>query len=285
MEFSKCYSFKGAEWNEKDVFPFNELILSWNGQRPNGKWTFWVSLKENEWLKYAEWSQQGQKTFKSVGSFAQSYQDAVVCKELCREFRIKVEGDELEKLHTLHVCLSHTEEYKILNPGPLKKVLLNDVAGQSQIVLDHPRNKDLCSPTSTSTALSYLCKKRLDPLFFANRVRDEEFDIYGNWILNVAEAYHQSGIPCRVERLAHFGVLHGHLMKGKPVVVSVKGPIPGAPQPYQSGHLLCVIGFDGEKVYCIDSAFKTNESTFFGYDWKDFQSAWGRRRNLSYIFL
>ncbi len=285
MVFSKCYSFRGARWEERDVFPFNELILSWNGTRPRGRWTFWVSLKEGEWLKYAEWGEGGQRSFKSEGTFAESFQDVVTAKELCREFRVKVEGDELEKLDALHVCVSNLAQYKAERPEKLETVILEGMPRQSQMTIDHPRNRDLCSPTSTSTALRFLCKKRFDPIAFAARARDEGFDIYGNWVLNVAEAYNQSQVPCRVERLGDFGALHGHLIKGKPVVVSVKGPIPGAPSAYNFGHLMCVIGFDGKKVYCIDSRFETDESTFFGYALADFLKAWGIRRNLAYIFL
>lgn len=286
MSFSKMYFSSQPGWEETNSLPFNELILSWNGIRPQkGKWTFWISLHEGEWLKYAEWAPDSQRSFHSVGVFAESYQDAVIPKELCTAFRVKVEGKELDSLHRLNVCVSNLANHSLRVPQNLSPVLLKDVPRQSQLVLNHPRRKDLCSPTSTTTAIRYLLQSnQLDPRDFASRIHDEGFDIYGNWILNIAEAYNQLRAPCHVERLNDFTALHAKLMQSKPVVVSVKGSIPGAPKPYPAGHLICVIGYEKNQVYCIDSAFPDNASTFVGYDLNDFLTAWGTRRNLAYVF-
>lgn len=285
MAFSQIYSSTEPVWEEKETIPFNELILSWNGLRPaQGKWTFYVSLKEGEWLKYAEWGPEGQGTFHSVGEFAESYQDAVTPKELCTSFRVKVEGEDLSTLRSLTVCVSNLERHAIHSPAYLPSVLL-PVGGQSQMILNHPRCKDFCSPTATTTALNYLLgNKKIDPVAFAQLSHDDTFDIHGNWILNTAEAYNQTQIGCHVERLSDFSALHAHLMRGEPVVVSVKGALPGAPKVYSSGHLICIIGFDGERVHCIDSAFPDDASTRVSYLLEDFLRAWGVRKNLAYVF-
>jgi len=282
-------------WESEDLPPFNELILSWNGLRPVGFWTFFVRLKKDSWsswLKYAEWGLDRQKTFKSfpTDSFASSYQDAVTAKEDCTAFQIRVQSEHiLETLHSLHVCLSRPSHFeKTLLPA-LKPVFLNEIPFQSQMVLDHPRHRDFCSPTSTSTAINYLLQSRaVDPVQFARSVRDEEFDIYGNWILNTAEAYERLGCRYRVyvKRLNGFESLHRRLLEGCPVIASVKGTIPGAPQPYPQGHLICVTGFDPEsnQVHCADPAFPNSESVSAKYNLNDFLTAWGIRRNLAYIF-
>lgn len=263
-------------WHKESTTPFKELILSWNGIRPkNGAWTFWVSIQEGPWLKYAEWGAEGQKSFN---------QDIVIAERLCTEFRVKVEGEELEGLRSLHPCLFNPEEFSVVMPEELPPVLL-DVPGRSQITLNHPRCKDLCSPTSVATALNYLLgSKKIDPVAFAKCVYDEKFDIYGNWILNTAECYNQTQIPCHVARLASFKNLHAELMAGRPVVASVKGIIPGAPKPYHHGHLMCITGYEKGRVYCIDSAFDSDEKTRTSYHLNDFLAAWGLRRNLAYIF-
>lgn len=283
--FSKVYFSTKWEWEEKNTLPFNELILSWNGLRPRtGKWTFFVSLKEGEWLPYAEWSANSQRSFHSMGAFARTYQDLVESKTLCTGFKIKVEGEELSRLHRLCVCVSHLEKHVLLPPSSLPPVKLK-VIGQSQLLVPHPRHKDLCSPTSTTTALNYfLGGPKIDPVEFANGSRDEGFDIHGNWILNIAEAFHKSQIPCHVERLSDFTAVHRHLMGGRPVVVSVKGSIPGAPKPYPEGHLMCIVGFEENQVLCIDPAFPDNESTWVRYALNDFLKAWGVRKNLAYVF-
>lgn len=267
--------------------PFDELICSWNGLRPRfSTWTFWVRIEEDEWLKYAEWGPNFQRTFHSKGRFSESYQDTIVTNRLCTTFQIRVEGAELEKLQELRPFTCSMRAFPPpLSPSPLPSVFLSQVPFQSQRVLSHPRHKDLCSPTATTTALRYLLRQFVDPVDFADRVRDHGFDIYGNWILNIAEAFHRLRSPCYVTRLPSFAALHAKLQEGKPVVVSVKGPLPGAPLPYQSGHLLCVVGYEGEKVYCIDSAFSDNESTYVSYPLADFLAAWGLRRHLAYVFV
>lgn len=300
FEFSKQES-NSNEWvyEESDGNPFDELIVSWNGFRPSvGKWVFWIRLKQKDWspwLRYAEWTADSQKTFKSSpeGSWAESYQDAAYPKNgFCHGFQIKItaeDGANLGTLESLFACASNLKKFQISTPGPLSTIQLRNVDGQSQMVLDHPRSRDLCSPTSTSTAVNYLLGYRLvSPTIFASKVRDVEFDIYGNWILNTAEAYEElkGSYKVHVQRLNGFQDLHSYLMQGIPVVVSLKGPLPGGALPYSSGHLLCVVGYDAEesKVYCIDSAFPSNDATRVSYSLTDFLEAWGRRKNLSYVF-
>lgn len=274
-------------FEKKDTPPFNELILSWNGTRPKkGKWTFWVSLQSTEWLQYAEWGPDHQRSFQSASHFAQVDRDVVVATQgCCTHFKVKVEGEDLSTLHRLNVSTAHKAETSIVMPQNLPNVLLKNVPRQSQFTLDHPRHKDLCSPTATSTALNCLLGSQvIDPIAFANSSYDAGADIYGNWVLNVAEAYNRSKISCHVDRLADFTALHAYLVRERPVVVSVQGTIPGAPKTYSAGHLICVIGFDGKKVLCIDSGFPANESTFIGYELAAFLKAWGARRNLAYVF-
>lgn len=284
--FSQIYVSAQKEWEAKNTLPFNELILSWNGIRPkSGKWTFWVSLHEGEWLRYAEWSAEGQRSFRSVGKFATSDQDIVSSTKLCQAFAIRVEGPDLSHLKSMTVCVSHLQKHEIVTPNDLSPVKLKGIGGQSQLLLLHPRCKDLCSPISTTTALNYLLgEKKIDPIRFAAASHDAGFDIYGNWVLNIAEAFNVSQISCHVERLADFSALHYHLEKERPVVVSVKGMIPGAPKPYPAGHLLCVVGYEGQKVHCLDPAFPDNESTEVSYKLDDFLKAWGVRKNLAYVF-
>ncbi|PIS02764.1 MAG: hypothetical protein COT85_01660 [Chlamydiae bacterium CG10_big_fil_rev_8_21_14_0_10_42_34] len=286
MIFSKTYSTNQHFWHESQTIAFDELILSWNGLRPlTGKWTFWVSLQQDQWLKIAEWGPNFQRSFESKASLFQNHQDLITSQKLCTEFWVKVEGEELDKLHSMTVSVSDTRGYIQPNSKPLAKVHIKGILPQSQMVLNHHRHKELCSPTSATTALRYLTKdKSLCPLDFASKVHDDVFDIYGNWMLNIAECYNRSKIPCHVERLKDFETLHSYLLKNIPVVISMKGEIPGGAKPYDQGHLICITGYENNRVYCIDPAFQTNEITSVSYSIDDFLKAWGRRRGLSYIF-
>ena len=91
-------------------------------------------------------------------------------------------------------------------------------------------------------------------------------------------------VPCHVERLNSFAALHARLLKNSPVIVSIKGPLRNAPKPYANGHLMCVIGYSNEKVFCVDPGFDANESTYTSYDLKDFLECWEKRKNLAYVF-
>jgi hypothetical protein len=117
-------------------------------------------------------------------------------------------------------------------------------------------------------------------------VHDDEWDIYGNWILNTAQGYQETGGAFRphVRRLNGFPAVHRYLSEGLPVVVSVRGPLEGAPHPYASGHLICVIGYEKGRVYCIDSGFPDDASTWTSYAMSDFLTAWSRRGYIAYVF-
>ena len=290
-----------ALWEETNVPAFDELIISWNAQRPpQGKHLISVSVhcsdNWSEWLPYAEWGAEGQKTFDSrhLPSSVCTYQDTVNLREelVGDGFCIKVESLEqanLEHFDTLYVSAAHLKQFDIHHPIELEPVCLPIESFYSQMTLNHPRHRDLCSPTSTCMALDYLLKKRsVHPLDFADKIHDGGFDIYGNWVLNIAESYErlQGLYNCRVERLHDFAALHQQLTLGLPVVVSVKGRLPRAPLPYNQGHLLLVYGYDPieQRVFCADPAHPSDEQTPTYYYLNDFIAAWARRKNLSYVF-
>jgi hypothetical protein len=298
--FSKTKSYPPLALLEDTIdFPASELILSWNAIRPKeGSYLFYVQLKiENswsEWFPYAEWGATIQKSNHAETSLVKVHQDVVRAKEerLLQAFRIKVECSGsalLSGLDALHVSLSHPPLFSISKDLELPSVLLPLQSFYSQQALDHPRRRDLCSPTSLSMAIDFLNSNQLmDPIAFASKVHDQEFDIYGNWVLNVAAAYPylpRYRYACFVDRLLNFKALHHRLSLGFPVVTSVKGPLPGSATPYQYGHLLVVRGYHANerRVVCVDPAFPSNTETLTSYDLDDFLTAWGRRFNLSYI--
>jgi hypothetical protein len=262
-----------------------------------GHWAFLIRLFQNEWspwLKLAEWGLDRQRTFSAESEGVKVYQDVAYPKTgYCTGYEIRVtaeEGASLQSLHTITASGCDLSQIGIQDPGPLASISLLSIPAQSQIVLLHPRSRDLCSPTSTAAAMNYLLKSRsIDPVVLAEAVRDQGFDIYGNWVLNTAAAYDLLGgkFPTHVARLSGFGQIHEELMKGRPVVVSVKGALPGAPLPYNHGHLIFVTGYDGERrrVLCMDPGFDASEKTLTSYPLEDFLEAWTfRRKNLTYLF-
>lgn len=286
------------EWVEETVAPFDELILTWNGKRPmQGKYFIYVSVKLQEWspeFLYATWGKNSQSTFLSTSSDVpvRSYQDVIeIMKgEMATGFRIRIKDEKgvaIASMLDLHVYTNgiHAKEKESTS---FSSILL-DVDGISQMRLDHSRSSDLCSPTSTFAAVRFLSQRKdLDPLQFVKLSWDEGFDIFGNWVLNLAQASIELGSSwdAWVQRLEGFEDIYERLIQKIPVVVSVRGPLPGGALPYSKGHLLVVIGYEAEnqKVICMDPAFPTDPETRVSYRLSDFIQAWTRRGNIAYIF-
>lgn len=294
-------SHTSFQWEQNEAAPFDELIITWNSYRPLvGYYEILVSLKIagrwSPWLPYAHWYVDRQRSFESKDSDfpIKVYQDTieVLSEDPASGFRVCVEAKEGAKFHdffSLYACVTHLKKFSSIDEIKASQPIKLSVSGLSQCDLKDARKMRLCSPTSTTAVVRYLNGSTcLDPLNFANRVRDGGFDIYGNWIFNVAQAYVElkGQWKCWVQRLSGFDKIYQQLEKGRPVVVSIKGPLPGAPRPYQEGHLLVVIGYlpDESKVICMDPAFEGDMQTIVAYETQEFLQAWNRRKNLAYLF-
>jgi len=288
------------EWQEECPILFSELIVSWNALRPlKGEYAIYVCLKTDDWsswLLYAIWGGNGQKSFsaKSQDSYVQVYQDAVetLDQRKARAFKIRVEaleGADLRQFHSLHACTTDLQALNCCSQVNADASISLKVAGISQMTLQHQRCKDMCSPTSTTAVVRYLKSDPLiNPVEFARLAHDDGFDIYGNWVFNVAQAYTYLGRKwqCFVARLSGFDDIYKNLSEGTPVVISIRGPLKGSPLLYKSGHLIAIIGFDSEtnEVLCMDPAFSSDENTIVRYALDDLMKAWGRRLNIAYMF-
>jgi hypothetical protein len=293
-------SFNNFIWEESEISPFDELIVSWDASRPeNGQYLIQISLFTNKWspwLDYASWSALDQHTFKQTLPDAnlQVFQDAaeVLNGNKATGFKVQVlakDGASLINFRALHACASDMKSQDV-NSHAYADVLIDlEVPGLSQMALQDKRNNRLCSPTSACAVVRYLSKNsNLSAIDFANNVWDSNFDIFGNWILNTAQASQElgEGWHCFVARFNSFNQIIDQLKNGYPVVVSVKGPLPGSALPYESGHLLVVKGFDSKEqtVLCMDPAFPTDASTIVKYHLEDFLNAWKRRKGTAYVF-
>lgn len=286
-------------WEQKEMAPFTEMILSWNAKRPRqGEYLIYVKVKTptwSPWLLYACWGAEEQTSFHNTTEQApvRVYQDAVelLAGNQATGFQVKVEANEgasLQDFYSIHVYTNGKEASSQSFPNEVDTIQL-PVAGLSQMTLAHVRSKDLCSPTSTASVVRYLSqKKTVDPVSFAQNVWDKNFNIFGNWVLNVAQASHELGPNwhCWVQRLDHFMDIYSQLRQGFPVVVSVRGPLSGSALPYAQGHLITVIGYDVKQrqVICMDPAFPSDEKTLVGYPLSEFVEAWSRRGKIAYLF-
>lgn len=287
-------------WEETLLCPFNELIISWNAQRPRqGSYLIQVSLFTTEWspwFDYAFWSRHDQYSFKKhlPEKCIEINQDTIEILEGNKAdgFKIRLTAQEktsLADFKSLYTSAIDRSTHAV-SAAACENVFLNlKMDGLSQIALPDERRLRVCSPTSTAAVIHFLSNSsEPSPLEFANAVIDSAFDQYGNWVLNTAQAYEILGKSwnCFVARLTTFDQIIDQLRKGYPVIVSVQGPLHGGALAYQSGHLLVVKGYDSEtrEVFCMDPAFPTNELTLVKYALSDFLIAWSRRQGTAYLF-
>lgn len=287
-------------WEETQLAPFDELIVSWDAERPlQGAYLIQLSVLTSEWspwLDYAFWGAHDQHTFKHALSDLgiEVFQDAleVLNGNQARGFKIRVlanDGASLKGFRTLHISATDRSTHTV-SFIPTENVFVHlDVKGISQITLPDERRLRLCSPTSTTAVIQSLSgSPNPSPIEFANAIVDSTFDIYGNWILNTAQASHFLGQSwhCSVARLTTFNQVIDQLMKGSPVVVSIRGPLKGSALPYESGHLVVVTGYDSknQEVFCMDPAFPADHLTHVKYDLHEFLNAWSRRKGIAYLF-
>jgi hypothetical protein len=288
----------------RDVVPaYTQLVFSWNALRPErGFFSFWVQSRDQAtkkwgvWQKMIDWGAGVQRSYmgdKHDGSQYIHVRLEMDSGSYADAFRIKIvphEGSSLALLKSIFVCISDFTKFRSENPAQgehLTSVIVPNVPKKSQFSLDHERNFALCSPTSCSMLLGYLCGQPIDPISFAYQSYDSGLNAYGSWPFNMAHAFERCGgnFYFTTMRFNAFSHLHQRLQQGIPVVVSVRGVLVGAPKVYHSGHLLVVVGFDAQKqqVLCHDPAFKADEDIFQAYALHHFLPAWERSHRLGYL--
>lgn len=285
---------------EEEAAPFSEMIISWNAERSHkkGLLKIYARLKTEEWspwMLYAEWGEGKQTTFSERDTNVRVCQDAVetLNGQKATGFAVKIvtEGELFpEDIRALYVSTNSDKEREcgqLIEPRPSVNLA---VPQMSQILLSTERAvSSFCSPTSTAAVVSFLSGQIIDPEEFAATIYDQGQDIYGNWVLNVAEAANRlgKGWECYVTRLPGFEELYAHLGQQTPLVVSVRGPLPGSALPYATGHLLVVRGYepDSDTILCMDPAFPALAATYVSYKRTDFIEAWSRRGRMAYVFI
>lgn len=287
---------------KKDIPAFSQLIFSWNAFKPQqGHFTFWAQARDaktkqwHEWHKMIDWGNSiAQSYYSQKKGIKTEYKH--VRLEIPQAYgadalRIKVtphDGANLSCIHGLTVNISNLHKYKTETGTPqLPSLCITSIPQQSQMVLPHERAEHMCSPTACSMLVSYLNKKPINSLQFAHNVYDKGLDSFGSWPFNTAHAYQEcnGAVNFYVTRLNSFYDIYTKLQQAIPVVVSVRGPLAGAPREYKHGHLLLVIGWDNnnQKVICHDPAFEANHLVPTSYSYDSFCMAWGRSHNLAYL--
>lgn len=287
-----------------DVPRFSQLVFSWNAFRPkSGYLSFSARVRDartkkwSPWYKMMEWGAGIQRSYASSSRGNTRYVHVRLetgRTNLADAFRIKItphKGASLAGVKALSVCTANFNQFK---KEKITKALLRlpsvhvrNVPKKSQRVLNHARSDHMCSPTSCSMLTSFFIKRDIDPLDFAKKAFDEGLNAYGSWPFNVAHAFERcaGAVLFSTMRLHSFKTLHQQLMRQIPTVVSVRGFLRGAPQSYDKGHLLLVVGWDAQRkqVICHDPALGADRKTLKRYGIESFLSAWERSHRLAYL--
>lgn len=292
-------------WQENNIALFSQLIFSWNAFRPavgylkfEGRVRNSITKKWYPWHEMINWGKNVQRSFFNKSKHGSHY-DYVRLElpygEFADAFKIRViahNGAVISSLMQLAVTFSNFSlfipESENYYKNKLSSIKIVGVPKLSQMVLNHERFENICSPTSMAMLTGYITKQKINPVNFANSVYDKELDTYGNWLFNVAHAFEvANGLAFfHVARLNSFRDLYSYLKKKIPVVVSVRGVLRGAPKAsYSAGHLIIVIGYNAKNnhVICHDPASPNHGEALKSYKLKDFLIAWERSHRLAYI--
>lgn len=302
-------------FSKHDTPLFNQAICSFNAHKPSrGFFRFNIQVRDahtKKWYKkhiMYDWGACVQRSYTSEKNDASdntsfhhvrlelphgAYGDGM---RLCVE---AYNGASMCKLASLYVNIvnlhnfEHASKEQYLN---IPSIVIERITPISQMRLAHAKREVLCSPTSASMVIQYvnrlfnstdlLSQYYSRPESIADTVYDNALDTYGNWIFNIAEIFIRTEgmVYAYVRRLSSFTALCTQLRKGFPVVVSVRGPLYGAPREYANGHLLVVAGWDqsAQEVLCYDPAFEETNAVFVRYPIKHFMQAWDKSRRLAY---
>lgn len=285
-----------------DIPPFNQFLFCWNAMRPKiGYFSFQIKTRDattqrwGSWHTMAAWGNNIQKSYLSDSDGMSKYVHVRLEMESPHRadaFAIKViahEGAQLADVKRLYGSAVAYDRFKpeVIADINLPSCMIKGVPHIAQFRIDHAQNNMMCSPTSSTMLIGYLTDKQYDPLEFAHKSYDHGLRAYGSWPFNVAHAF---DISCGAwyylnTRLNSFNELHALLKKSLPVVVSVRGYLPGALKSFNSGHLLVVVGYDASerRVICHDPAAYEHVDVVKKYPLEDFIRAWERSRRLAYI--
>ena len=286
-------------WEKIECAPFDTLIPCWNGPDPGSErgYALFVSLLQKDtWSSWIPIAEEGDREFGvavnyTLSSSAEMTKGAIRSKNgPCTGFQILLLSwnSQPTTLTTLLVSTSDSSHRPPAGEIPqLTSVLLPNMPRISQIALRHSNYLELSLPTAMAAAVGQVMGKPIDVLSFCNAARDPEFGSYESWLWNTAVASRtlEDGYNVYLECLPDLAALHTHLLNGFPVVVAVRGYLPGCSRPYRKDHMVCIYGYDadGQIVYAIDGGFPNPRASATTFPIAEFLKSWERAGNRACI--
>jgi Peptidase_C39 like family len=161
-----------------------------------------------------------------------------------------------------------------------------NVPALSQLEADATLGARICSPTSVAMVLGYW-RRSVTPSAIAAEVFHPELDIYGVWPAAIRAAAAR-GLAGYLLRFPDWATARWCLERGIPIVASVRyaaGELSGAAVAATTGHLLVLVGIDGDTVLVNDPAAPTAGSVSRRYRADELGRAWLARGGVGYVLF
>ena len=290
-------------FKKENINPFTQLIFSWNIIRPEkGYFSFYIKVRDaqtkkwGEWHTIADWGENIQKTYLSKSNGLSSFVHVRLeldTQKSADSFLIKIEPHDeahLGLLYGLSAAVSHFGLFKAESCDDikqhLKSVIISNMPTIAQYTFDHVDKNRICSPVSCAMVVQYITGNAVNLSDFIAAIFDEGLSVYGSWQCNVAQVFDicKGKMNCFVRRANSFIDLYHYLEKQLPVIVSVRGELPGAFKPFPHGHLMVIVGWSKEtgEVICHDPAAESDDMVIKRYPLESFLRAWERSHRLMY---
>ena len=286
----------GLLWEETECTPFDTLISCWNGPHPGdeqGYAIFVKLLQSGIWSDWIPIAEEGEKEHGvainyTLSSSAEMVKGSVRSKKgPCTGFQIQLLSWRPEPITLKTLFASTNAPIEPPSTADLTSILLHQMPRVSQIALRHTNYLELSLPTAMAAAVGQVLGHPIDALDFCNAARDPEFGSYESWLWNAATASRilGDGYDVYVESLPDLAALHAHLCNGSPVVVAVRGYLPGCSRPYRKDHMVCIYGYDldAHLIHAIDGGFPNVRASATTFPAAEFTKSWERTGNRACI--
>jgi len=161
-----------------------------------------------------------------------------------------------------------------------------DVPPLSQMEAHATLGARICSPTSVAMVLGYW-GRAVGPAALAAEIFHPALDIYGVWPAAVRAAAAR-GVAGYLLRFPDWAAARWCLERGIPIVASVRygaGELTGGAIAATPGHLLVLVGLDGDSVFVNDPAAPTAASVPRRHRADEFGRVWLARGGVGYVLF
>lgn len=255
----------------QEVELFDELVVSWNARTP-GRSTIKVEVQirvNGHWSNFyplALWNQETTGgSFSKEDELARTLIDLIQIKEpnLADAYRIRVWMrrtlfKEMPRILGLFGTTRNSKTFHLKLSQGIDPIEL-DVPTRSQMIHHKAYANQICSPTCCGMLLAYYgIHVPTDEMIW--QVQDKTTGIFGNWPFNTA-ALCTYGFTARVEMIEDLSEVLQEVETGKPIITGIRyqeGELEYAAISKTTGHIIIIVGYEGDYIIVNDSAAPSN---------------------------